>query len=64
MIDDTDDGDEKKDSIGHMSGLSFAKDGKPMVKPQALASDDPHCSQLVCRINLFGSLFTVIVVSL
>jgi hypothetical protein len=30
-----------------MSGLSFAKDGKPLVKPQALASDDQVKQKLI-----------------
>ena len=40
IIDDTDEGEEKKDSIGVMSGVSFSENGKSMVRPQALASDD------------------------
>ena len=40
VIDDTDEGEEKKDSIGVMSGVSFSENGKSMVRPQALASDD------------------------
>ena len=40
IIDDTEDGEKKKDSVGVMSGVSFSDDGKSMVRPQALASDD------------------------